>query len=167
MKTETKYPEKVQYNGTLHGIENPIFELREYNSPHYVSDHPTESTVIEAEIVATHPLFTPITPKPKTHEIKILIDGQESRPFREIEEPGKIIIQSGSGSVATIDIGSGDEVDQVVGGETNEGEGYTDEDMLNWWHFAFDKWDSFAPIIQREDSEHPRDWFKAWKESRK
>ena len=119
MKEETKYPKEVTINGVIDGVKNPtaiLFYDPKGNPAKYGIPEPDGKIKRYFDlwqVDAMPELFTPVTPKPKTHEIKILIDGQESRPFREIEEPGKIIIQSGSGSVATIDIGSGEEVDQV------------------------------------------------------
>jgi len=173
MKAETQYPKEVTINGVIDGVKNPtaiLFYDPKGNPAKYGIPEPDGKIKRYFDlwqVDAMPELFTPVTPKPKTHEIKILIDGQESRPFREIEEPGRIIIQSGSGSVATIDIGSGEEVDQVKGGETDKGEGYTDKDLINWWSFAFDKWDSRKSYTFDDINKMFLACLEEWKESRK
>ena len=101
-----EYPQKVRFSGTLYGVENPVFVLEEIGgSWQYQFNAGDEFSIIEPEIALTHPLFTPVEPDPPTHEIKLVIDGQEDQPFINIQEPARIIIETGAGNRVVKEIG--------------------------------------------------------------
>ena len=116
--SEQKYP--LRFNGTIDGVENPVFEKNGSTYESKVGDTLYEFWDWQVELMPDK--FTPIQ-EPQTHTISIKIDGKEGHDFKEVEAPAKITVESASGTKAfTV-------IDGELKEETEGGENWTIQDM--------------------------------------